>query len=872
MDPETKRLAKAARNSLRGGLERSPQRFTGRIDAITQRDQAGRPLLGTIKSGSATVPNVQMAGLVGAGPGAFVRVAGHGSRWSVEQILQQAPVSGSGDLSQTLSTPSFSQVGGTIPMNTYAEIGGNIRVRAFIPISQISEQYQARQSIIYQVEVRAPSSGGNSGGIIGDAISAWTSPEREMVAGELITVMGSNSTSDFRIKSTSALSPAPTIQFQRHHGTVQIGAEQIYYESYDDDTKTFETITRGYNSTSQGSYSGGELVVARTALVVVDGLVPDTTYEMRVSAISGGRTSNPSDWLTVLTDVDTDVVGWSDDDPNLSVEVTPYKIILSWDRPDENAEDWAYCEVDVSSDSGSTWLSDTSDQLAAPGRATRFTFSLDQGLTRTFRIRTVDTSDNTGAWSDSINAVTGIVDGTTSNVESWRIAADNVYASGDGVFAENDGGDAVFAMVGTDSHAWGGDTLDKGDVMLGRTNSSAPNVLWDDSGGELVFRIGTDERILIQSDGDLFVNSSDHVTSADDMVLSAFSNAQTINSESVGVGDIILGSNNGSNPNVFFDSSAGAMFMRSGTTKTMRLDSDGDFFIGGDLDTDSTRAFSVFNTAQTFNSESMGAGDILVGSNASGDTNFLFDDSEGKLYFRKGTTDGGWFTDEGIHFLTTDTGYGGSADGQFWWWHDSAATNVAGNIVYRYDSTAEPGEVARLDITAKGKDSDNPNAAVRLFADDYTGYDTSATAQILVNSGNGRDSTIDLIADKAYYNGTEIDTVSDERLKQNIDDIGVGGIETVRKLRPRKFRMRRRVQNLGETCGYSYGFVAQEVEAAGLGHLVGRWQSDAATEPTKTIKTSKIDMLYKQAIHELIARIETLESELVDVRQRYAAS
>ena len=65
---------------------------------------------------------------------------------------------------------------------------------------------------------------------------------------------------------------------------------------------------------------------------------------------------------------------------------------------------------------------------------------------------------------------------------------------------------------------------------------------------------------------------------------------------------------------------------------------DGDLFLGEDLTDPAKSGFHFFATAQTYNSESMGAGDILIGDNSSAKPNLFWDASVPALYHRQGTT------------------------------------------------------------------------------------------------------------------------------------------------------------------------------------------------------------------------------------------
>jgi len=80
-------------------------------------------------------------------------------------------------------------------------------------------------------------------------------------------------------------------------------------------------------------------------------------------------------------------------------------------------------------------------------------------------------------------------------------------------------------------------------------------------------------------------------------------------------------------------------FERSGTApvQTGHIDEIGNMSFGSDIDTPANAGFHFFSKAQTYNGESMGAGDFLLGDNTAGAGNILWDESADALYFRTGT-------------------------------------------------------------------------------------------------------------------------------------------------------------------------------------------------------------------------------------------
>ena len=84
-------------------------------------------------------------------------------------------------------------------------------------------------------------------------------------------------------------------------------------------------------------------------------------------------------------------------------------------------------------------------------------------------------------------------------------------------------------------------------------------------------------------------------------------------------------------------SNANGVRIREGAVVKGEWQPDGDIFIGSDISNAASTYFSVFATAQTYNSESVGAGDMLIGDNSASKANIFWDQSTAKLLFRGGT-------------------------------------------------------------------------------------------------------------------------------------------------------------------------------------------------------------------------------------------
>lgn len=70
---------------------------------------------------------------------------------------------------------------------------------------------------------------------------------------------------------------------------------------------------------------------------------------------------------------------------------------------------------------------------------------------------------------------------------------------------------------------------------------------------------------------------------------------------------------------------------------TTQIQNDGDVLFGSDLSSPATSGLLVFSNDQTYNGESVGAGDVMIGDNSSGKPNIFWDKSAGQLSIRIGT-------------------------------------------------------------------------------------------------------------------------------------------------------------------------------------------------------------------------------------------
>jgi len=154
---------------------------------------------------------------------------------------------------------------------------------------------------------------------------------------------------------------------------------------------------------------------------------------------------------------------------------------------------------------------------------------------------------------------------------------------------------------------------------------------------------GSTPKVQVLHDEGILVSSGTWGT--DTTVLAAvFADDGTV--DSLDAGDVIIGrpfhSTVSSRVGIHWDNSASTLKLKraelalyNGTTQTGSIQPDGDVKFGSNIGSVGSTFFQIFATAQTYDGESMGAGDVLLGDH--GNANMLWDASAGQLKFRDGT-------------------------------------------------------------------------------------------------------------------------------------------------------------------------------------------------------------------------------------------
>ena len=136
----------------------------------------------------------------------------------------------------------------------------------------------------------------------------------------------------------------------------------------------------------------------------------------------------------------------------------------------------------------------------------------------------------------------------------------------------------------------------------------------------------------------------------------------------------------------------------------------------------------------------------------------------------------------------------------------------------------------------------------------YTLYSTTATAYRFYVGYGGT----------VYATNTTISAVSDQRLKENIQDLDVG-LDKIMALKPRKFDWK---EGKGKDIKGDRGFIAQEFEQV-FPDLIDEWKDPApeGEEPYKSVRADLIPVLVK-AIQELKAQNDDLRARVAQLEAK----
>jgi len=177
-----------------------------------------------------------------------------------------------------------------------------------------------------------------------------------------------------------------------------------------------------------------------------------------------------------------------------------------------------------------------------------------------------------------------------------------------------------------------------GDITIGRTAAGQSNTFI--SGAFLRMRVGTTSHIVLDgTNSDITVGLTSagqsnvfisggvirmRVATTSHIVLDGTNSDLTVGQVGAGLSNVFI--------------TNGAIQLRNNTTRKVDIQADGDIFIGENVAAAATTNLAIFTTAQTYNGEAVGVGDLLIGDNSASKANAFWDKSAGRINFRGGTT------------------------------------------------------------------------------------------------------------------------------------------------------------------------------------------------------------------------------------------
>ena len=225
-----------------------------------------------------------------------------------------------------------------------------------------------------------------------------------------------------------------------------------------------------------------------------------------------------------------------------------------------------------------------------------------------------------------------------------------------------------------------------------------------------------------------------------------------------------------------------------------------------------------------------------------------------------------------------------STAGSHWRLGDGVGSSNGTFVIYDYTNSA-----ARLAIESTGRQSNvgNVSGNVAKFENQHS---TAPSILWLHMSGASPDSNSDYFVYAGdtttlrcvIWSDGDIDNhdnsyggTSDQKLKQQITDAS-SQWDDIKALQVRKFKFNSDVETGDSDEHWRLGVIAQEVEASGMSGLVNdRVDKDedgnALETTTKSVKYSVLYMKAVKALQEAMARIETLETENVEIKARLDA-
>ena len=225
--------------------------------------------------------------------------------------------------------------------------------------------------------------------------------------------------------------------------------------------------------------------------------------------------------------------------------------------------------------------------------------------------------------------------------------------------------------------------------------------------------------------------------------------------------------------------------------------------------------------------------------------------------------------------------------------HDANAVPRSGGAVMTGNALYKTSDAAYLEV---GGGSDyNKGASITLYGMSYTGESKGYWVLHSASSNSDRKSLIGYANGTLTWDGTPIQYISDQRLKQQISEIDDKLLDAWKDVEPSQFKYNDAVNEKGTKARLHTGFVVQQIDKACKSHGVdvsayGLYCHEEYPQETEEVKVEQADgtkvkekkvireasehyslrytevyavecMYLRRCIKQLTARIEQLEKE-----------
>jgi hypothetical protein len=473
-----------------------------------------------------------------------------------------------------------------------------------------------------------------------------------------------------------------------------------------------------------------------------------------------------------------------------------------------------------------------------------------------------------------LQAGTGSIGGTATFTQSMTLDASGRLAiGGTSAIARLDVQGGWIRTANGTSTSYFGDGVN----LVSGASASSSAVRFD--GDSLLFSNGATERARITSGGDFGLGTtSPNAKLAIGVAAAAVDGTKGVRITNSGGGIVML--ENGSNNDSYVGTlSASDFCFRTNDTERARITSGGDFLIGL---TSSTAKFHVTNGASPASRLIVGAGGgaagTLYSTLAAGDY----------VSFETNAAERARITSAG------DVGIGTSSPASKLSVVNASSVQIqasTGTIDFRVqsidaNSAAYAGTVSNhaLVFTTNNAERARITSGGDLLVGTTDASATSGAGTKLISNGQyfgvlaastNSDTTLQIYSTGAaayrfyvglggtvYATNTTISAISDQRLKENIQDLDVG-LDKIMALKPRKFDWK---AGKGKDIKGDRGFIAQEFEQV-FPDLIDEWKDPApeGEEPYKSVRQDLIPVLVK-AIQELKSELDSVKAELATLK------